>query len=219
MIHQQSTRRNFCQPKMYKIQNSRSIRKYNLFCLPSLLFFFLFKRLTKILIEIGQEMIVHKCSYKAFVEVIKGIKLIENIQEKIRRTPFGHFVIFGNKLVVDSSLLDDCCSRWKSNETFEIGILAVEINITAEVVGKILHIPHGGWKIDLRWGDYRTTFYDTHLHQYIMNMYTLIYFCIFPYSCILLKKIAKSNYFLQNNTSREIEESSRDQKPNWRTGR
>lgn len=50
-------------------------------------------------------MIVHKCNYKAFVDVIEHITLIENMRMKIMGTHFDHSLSSKRKLMVDSSLL------------------------------------------------------------------------------------------------------------------
>lgn len=59
-------------------------------------------------------MIKHKCSYKAFADVLEVVTLATNVWGKILRTPFNQFLNFRRKITVDSALLDDNCQRWKS---------------------------------------------------------------------------------------------------------
>lgn len=96
-------------------------------------------------------MIYHKCSYMAFVDVIKVLKLTKRMKQKILPTPFGHFLDFKSKIIVDDSLLDTCYGCWVSRDTFLHGqTLGTEVHFTPSVVSGILNIPHEGRPLYLK---------------------------------------------------------------------
>lgn len=68
-----------------------------------------------------REMIEHKCSFKAFVRTTSGLKFSQNVKRKVEATPFGHYLNFGGRLVVDSSLIDYSCGRWEMGNVFSFG--------------------------------------------------------------------------------------------------
>lgn len=122
------------------------------------------------LIFVRHEITYHKCSYMTFVDIIKVLKLIERKKQKILSTPFSHFLEFKSKIIVDNSLLDDCCRCWVSRDTFLFGqSFGTKVHFTTSEVGEILNIPHGGRPMDFKRGDYKTTFYHKHLYKYMMN--------------------------------------------------
>lgn len=119
-------------------------------------------------------MIEHKFSYKAFVDVINLVKVHLRVLQKIQKCPFGHFITFLGKLVIDSPLLDDTYDPWVTEDQFCFRLPPGKIlHLTFEEVGCILKIPSGGWVIDLKNGNYHTDYYKAHLQKYVMNMYAI----------------------------------------------
>lgn len=115
-------------------------------------------------------MIEHKCLFKAFDKTAIVIIFLENIRRKIISTPFDHFLDFARCLAVDSSLLDDCCCRYESSTTFSFGSCPVRrLEMIGDEVGNFFSIPWKGRKIDLKVGNYHTTFYKQHLRTYVMS--------------------------------------------------
>lgn len=139
-------------------------------------------------------MIEHKCSFKAFVRITSSITFLENIKRKIMATLFGHYLDFASGLVVDSSLLDNCCGKWKCGTTFSFVLGPVKrLEMTTEEVERTLGIPSKGWKIDLKVENYLTTFYKQLLHTYIMSHWVFVLYDIPHYqiSFFLLHAIGR----------------------------
>lgn len=119
-------------------------------------------------------MIEHKCSLKEFVRMTSGLALSDRVRKKIQVTSFGHYLYFSGRLDIDSSLLDDSCGRWESGNAFSFGALpGKQIIMTPEEIGQIVNIPWTGREINLKAGDYISTFDKQYLRNHVMSRFYL----------------------------------------------
>lgn len=150
-----------------------------------------------------QQLIRHRCSYRDFVELIRGVELIPTIWHKIEATPFSHYLYFKKKLVVNNPLLNECCSRWQTGNIFLYGRApGTQLEVTSKEKGQILTLPNVGRKLDLLNGDYRKIFYTLHFGEKGKTRLDIFYFLFVIY---LILSTLWNLLFYTNPSRREIE--------------